>query len=171
MVVAVIIAILFMLTGIIGAFMSRFPSPIFVLIAVIILAAATPLPISWWQILVVVLLTAACLILDWLVPRWMKGIKDFSQWSKWGTIIGSTLTLILLPIVLTPDGNISARLPWLIISFFLLPFLFAVSFEWINLKQFAGGLRSGATATLSFYATTLLKLLTVAFSIFIILTL
>lgn len=165
------IVILLLLVGIFGSFMNRFPAPLFLLAAAIIAVSATHLPIVWWHLPLIILLTAVCLLLDYLVPRWMKGKSDYSDWSKRGAVIGSILTIILVTILLVTEGQIGTKIPWFIACFFLLPFLFALFFEYLARKRFIEGLKAAGNVAIAFYTTTVLKLLTAVLILYLLLPL
>lgn len=162
------ICLLMILVSVIGCFLSRYPAPVLAFIAVILAKIYLPVNIATWQVWAIGLLTAACVIINYLIPRWFNGIRRFSAWGKWGTIAGSLIAIVLIPHILLEDGTLADNAVRAAIIFVGLPPALAFSLELIGQRSAFGALKSGLTATVAYYASTIVKIAVIGASAYLI---
>lgn len=156
------------LIAFLGCFISRFPGPILALVAILIGKFFLPAGelIQWWNIVIIVLLVALSVVLNRMIPKWSESIAKFGKGGTWGTIVGSILTLCMAPAILDikPAG---LAISIFLISFVVLPFIFATVFEFAKQKNFIEAARSGGGATLVFVCTSCVKLIAVFYAVYL----
>ena len=151
-----------------GCFISKFPGPILALVAILIGKFFLPAGelIQWWNIVIIVALVALSVVLNRMIPKWSESIAKFGKGGSWGTVVGSILTLLLAPAI-TDIHPAGLAISFLLISFVVLPFIFATVFEFAKQKNLVEAARSGGGATLVFVCTSCVKLLAVFYAVYL----
>lgn len=151
-----------------GCFISRFPGPILafgaILIAKLFMKAGEL--ISWGNVIVIAVLVAASIVLNRLIPQWGKKLTPYGKSASTGAIVGSILALIL-SLAFAEIKPAGVAICVIILTFILLTFLFAFAFEYIKQKDVLGSAKASGSATVVYVCTTLVKLITVFYSVFL----
>lgn len=159
----ILIAIAFL-----GCFISKFPGPVLALAAILMakfFMTAGEL-ISWGNIVVITILVIASVVLNRFIPIWSKKLHPYGKGGNWGAIIGSIFTILLAPAItdIEPAG---LGITVLLLCFILIPFLFSFLFEFFADKDAMRASRAGGSATLVYVSTTLVKLITVLYAVYL----
>lgn len=154
-----------------GSFISKFPSPLLSLAAVLIAKFCMKVGdlISWVNIAVIVVLVVASMVVTKMAPKIAKKISDYGKGGTWGTIVGSILSLLISLAFMKMDSAVVAYI-LIILTFIVLPFLFAWLFEFISRKDMALAVKSACAATVAYIATTFIKLITVVYVVYLVFT-
>lgn len=152
-----------------GSFISKFPSSLLSLAAVLIAKFCMQVGefITWTNLAVIVVLVVAAMIITKMAPRWAKKISDYGKGGTWGTIVGSIIAL-LLSIAFASIDSVALAYVLIIACFLILPFLFAWLFEFIKQKQMVPALQSAGAAMVVYVSTTFIKLITVVYVVYLV---
>lgn len=87
---------LFILLGIIGAFLPVLPGPIMGWIGLLILHFTSIIPMNWTFLGVTLAVAIFVFVIDYIIPAW--GTKKFggSTYGVWGTMIGLVIGIIFI---------------------------------------------------------------------------
>lgn len=148
-----ILALLFLLTGLVGAILPVLPGPALSFLGLLSLYFTSYDPFTDKFILIWLLITVAVTTIDQIVP--VLGTKRMggSNYGVWGSIIGLVLGLIFFP----PLGIIVG------------PFVGAVAGELIYGQNTSVALKSGLGSLLGFLGGTFMKLIFAAVAAYYIL--
>ncbi|MCH5236615.1 MAG: DUF456 domain-containing protein [Muribaculaceae bacterium] len=152
-----------------GCFISKFPGPILAFAAILIakLCMSVGDLIEWWNIVVIGILVVASFILNRMIPKWTKKLATYGKGGNWGAIVGSIAALIIVPSILTSVENPGVSITLIVMTFLVMPFIFATGFELISQKDFVASAKSGGGATITYICTTFVKLFTVVYSVYL----
>lgn len=141
--VLIVLGILFLISGILGAVVPVLPGPPLSYIGLLLLHITERYHFSSRFLILWAVITIVVYLLDYFIPIW--GTKKFggSKRGVWGSIIGLVVGMVFFP----PFGIIIG------------PFLGAVLGELSSGKQSHEAFRSGLGSFLGFLAGTLLKLI------------
>lgn len=154
-----------------GSFISKFPSTFLALAAVLIAKFCMQVGeyITWLNLSIIVILTVASMVVTKMAPKWAKTIATYGKGGTWGTIVGSILALLLSVAFATIESESEALAYVLIVlSFIILPFLFAWIFELISQKKMVPALQSAGAATVVYISTSFIKLITVVYAVVLV---
>ena len=152
--------------GLIGCFVNRFPGPLLVLIACLIASFGLNIEaVSILTLIVVAGIWIVTIILNKkILPMLAKKMHDFSGAGSWGCTIGCLLGLPLLTVPESSTGIVFMAL----ISFVILPYAFALLFEFVKRKDASVALKAGASAYSVYLASTVFKFLAVIYAVWAI---
>lgn len=161
--------VILIIIAVTGCFVSKFPGPILAFIAILMakLCMEAGEVIEWWNIVVIGILVAACFILNRMIPKWTKKLATYGKGGNWGAIVGSIAALIIVPSLLTTIENPGVSITLIVMTFLVMPFIFATGFELISQKDFVASAKSGGGATITYVCTTFVKLFTVIYSVYL----
>ncbi len=137
-----IIAWLFVLTGIVGCVVPGLPGVPLAYIGLIIAQFSERVDLAWYTLVFWGLVTVAAMVIDYVVPAW--GAKQFGG-SKWG-VWGSTIGLI---------GGLFLGVWGVILG----PFIGAVLFELIGGKKVWESFKAGWGTFIGLLFSTIAKLI------------
>ena len=139
----IISGIILSVTGILGCFLPFLPGPPLNYSALLLLHFTGNHQFSTKFLVIWALVTAAVVLIDYLIPVW--GTKKFggSKQGVWGSVIGLVAGLFIFP----PFGII------------IFPFAGAVAGELIAGKDASSALKAGFGSFIGFLAGTILKLI------------
>lgn len=159
-----------MVVALYGSFISKFPSSFLALAAVLIakFGMAVGELISWANIIVIVILVVGAMVITKMAPRWAKKVSDYGKGGTWGTIVGSIIALLLSMGFASAVESVAVAYFLIILSFLILPFLFAFVFEYIAQKQTVPALQSAGAAMIVYVSTTFIKLITVVYVAYLV---
>lgn len=161
---------LLMSLAFLGCFISKFPSGILSLAAILLAKFAMSVGslLAWWNIAIIVVLAVASIILNKMLPVWSKKfVTPYGKGGSWGTIVGSVLVVCMTP-ALSSFDNAGVAATLMFLAFIVLPFLFAACFEFIKQKNFLEACKSGGSATLVYVGTSFVKLITVVYVMYLL---
>lgn len=164
-----ILFFLLIVVALYGSFISKFPSTFLSLAAVLIAKFCMQVGeyITWLNLSIIVILTVASIVVTKMAPRWAKTIAEYGKGGTWGTIVGSILALLLSVAFATIESEALAYV-LIVLSFIILPFLFAWIFELISQKKMVPALQSAGAATVVYVSTTFIKLITVVYVVVLV---
>lgn len=154
-----------------GSFISKFPSSFLSLAAVLLAKFCLKAGnlISWANIAVIVILVVAAMVVTKMAPKMAKKISDYGKGGTWGTIIGSIIALFLSLAYANMQSAVAAYI-LIILTFIILPFLFAWLFEYLSRKDMALAVQAACAATVVYITTTFIKLFTVVYVVCLVFT-
>ncbi|MDE5594657.1 MAG: DUF456 family protein [Muribaculaceae bacterium] len=154
--------------GFVGCFISRFPGPVLAFCGILIakLFMSVGELISWWNVILIGLLVIASVILNRFIPKWSQSIAEFGKAGNYGALVGSLLTFCIAP-ALSEIRPVGVGISVMILSFILLPFIFATLFEYTKQKDILEASKSGGSATFVYICTTFVKLFTVVYTVYL----
>lgn len=143
--------------GLILCFVGRFPGQILAYAGMLVAAFATDIhPYPTWLLIVCGVLVVASLIVNKaLAPKLAGKVHEFGKAGKWGTIIGSIISLCIIPAISSVTVGI--------ILFVVFPYIFAFLFEMAANKNAMEGLKRGAGAYTLYLSTTFINIAICAF--------
>ena len=149
--------------GILFCFFGRFPGQILAYAGLLLahFTIANQIYPIWLLVLCGVLVVASIIVNKTVAPKLASKVHEYGKAGKWGTIVGSILSLFCF----MAELNIII----LIILFFVLPYLFAFVFELIAQKNAKEGAMRALGAYTHFATTTLINLAISAFCFFVVL--
>ncbi|MFC4723234.1 DUF456 domain-containing protein [Geojedonia litorea] len=137
----VILALLFMVLGLIGSFLPVLPGPLTSWVGLFILHLTEAIPFNWTFLIITLILAIGIWILDYIIPA--MGTKRYGG-SRAG-IIGTSIGLIVGLLSPIPGGIIIG------------PFLGALLGELMNKSEFNKALKAAFGSFLGFLASTFIK--------------
>ena len=148
--------------GILFCFFGRFPGQILAYAGLLLahFTIANQIYPIWLLVLCGVLVVASIIINKTVAPKLASKVHEYGKAGKWGTIVGSILSLFCF----MAELNVII----LIITFFVLPYLFAFVFELIAQKNAKEGAMRALGAYTHFATTTLINLAISAFCFFVV---
>lgn len=153
--------------ALIGCFIHRFPGPVLAFAAILMakLCMKSGELIEWINVIIIGLLVVLCFFLTRQLPKITKKLGEYGKMGNWGALIGSLLALVIIPFC---DGlNQYVTLSILLVMMIIFPFIFATLFEFINHKDWGKAMLSARSATLTYVCSTVLKLLTVVYAVYL----
>lgn len=149
--------------GILFCFFGRFPGQILAYAGLLLahFTIANQIYPIWLLVLCGVLVVASIIINKTVAPKLASKVHEYGKAGKWGTIVGSILSLFCF----MAELNVII----LIITFFVLPYLFAFVFELTAQKNAKEGAMRALGAYTHFATTTLINLVISAFCFFVVL--
>ena len=149
--------------GVLFCFFGRFPGQILAYAGLLLahFTIANQIYPIWLLVLCGVLVVASIIINKTVAPKLSSKVHEYGKAGKWGTIVGSILSLFCF----MAELNVII----LIILFFVLPYLFAFVFELIAQKNAKEGAMRALGAYTHFATTTLINLAISAFCFFVVL--
>ena len=149
--------------GILFCFFGRFPGQILAYAGLLLahFTIANQIYPIWLLVLCGVLVVASIIVNKTVAPKLASKVHEYGKAGKWGTIVGSILSLFCF----MAELNVII----LIILFFVLPYLFAFVFELIAQKNAKEGAMRALGAYTHFATTTLINLAISAFCFFVVL--
>lgn len=155
---ALLIVVYFLIVlGLLLCFVGRFPGQILAYAGMLVAALAVNnhfYPI-WLLVLCGVIVLASIIINKKIAPKLAGKVHEFGKPGKWGTIVGSIVSLFFMASV---SNGIFA-----IVIFLTFPYLFAFIFELISRKDAFDSLKRAAGAYTLFAATTFVNVAICAF--------
>lgn len=154
--------------ALLGCFISKFPGPILAFVGILMAKFCMQAghSITWTNIIIIAILVIASMVLNHYLPTLVKKLHPYGKGGDWGAIVGSVLALIFTPALkeIEPAG---LAISLIILSFLLLPFLFATAFEYFKAKDLMVSSRAGGSATLAYVGTTVIKVMTVIYAVYL----
>ncbi len=161
------IVALCLMFGLIGCFINKFPGPLLVLIATLVARFGLGIgAVSWLVILVVALLYVASVVINKAVlPKLMAKLHDFSNAASWGCTVG---VILGLPFLAVDTNSAPLIILLLILTFMVMPYLFAFIFELIKVKNAGVAVKAAGSAYAVYAASTIVKLLAFVYAVYAI---
>lgn len=143
--------------GLLLCFVGRFPGQLLAYAGMLVASFSLKnhLYPTWLLVVCGVLVIASLIINKMVAPKLAGKVHEFGKAGKWGTIVGSIVSLFLIATV----SNTTVA----IILFFILPYVFAFLFETISKKNAGDGAKRALGAYTLFAATTLINIAISAF--------
>lgn len=162
---------LLILVALYGSFIAKFPSSLLVLAAVLIakFGMAVGEGITWLNLSIIVALVIIAMIVTRYAPKLAKKISDYDKYGTWGTIVGSLLGLLLSVSFAQMESAAMAGV-LVVLTMLIVPFIFALIFEFVKQKNFQTALSSAVAATVVYAFTAFIKLLTVVYAFKLVFT-
>lgn len=161
---------LLILVSFLGCFISKFPGPVLAFVAILMAKFFMQAGevISWANIVIIAVLVIASFILNRFIPQWGKAkLTPYGKGANIGAIIGSILALILA-LGFAEIEPVGVALTVIILTFIILPFIFSFVFEYLQKKNLMEAAKSGGSATVVYVCTTFVKVITVAYSVYLL---
>ena len=150
--------------GVIFCFFGRFPGQVLAyagLLLAYFTIAEQAYPV-WLLVVCGVLVVASIIFNKTIAPKLASKVHEYGKAGKWGTIVGSIVSLFCIMAELNDIV--------VIVLFFVLPYLFAFIFELIAKKNAQEGAFRALGAYTHFATTTLINLAISAFCCFVVIT-
>lgn len=156
--------------AIVGCFINKVPGPILALAAVLMakLCMTVGNYIDWLNVIVIGALVVASMILIRQLPKWTSELGTYGKGAKWGSIIGSIVALSFAPALASSIKNPVISLTVIILVCILITFIFAAVFEFVSLKNLKPAVKNGGIAAFEYTCSTLIKLIVVVYSIYLV---
>ncbi|MDE6534707.1 MAG: DUF456 family protein [Muribaculaceae bacterium] len=153
-----------------GCFINKVPGPVLALVAVLMakLCMTAGDYIEWVNVIIIAVLVVASILLVRQLPKWTSELGTYGKGAKWGSIIGSIAALILAPALTAGIENNSVGISLITIAAILTTFIFATAFEFISVKDFKTAAKNGGIAAFEYTCSTLIKLITVIYSVYLV---
>lgn len=162
--------ILLIAIALLGCFIHRFPGPILAFAAILMakFCMKAGALISWGAIVIIAILVAACFFINKQLPKITQKLGTYGKAANWGTLLGSVVAIIFMAIL--PIANPYVALIVLLLFMIIFPFGFATLFEYNAQKDWNKAMISARSATVTYVCSTVLKLVTVIYSIYLMFT-
>lgn len=159
-----------MFFGFLGCFINKIPSPLAVVIAVLIAKFGVGIKLNWEQIVLVIVMAILCGVVSKLITKFAKNnFYEYSKRASRGTKIGFVIGLCILPSV-DASSLTGVMILWLVIDLIVLPVVFAFLLELTTRKGILATLKSAFSAMVVYIADTLTKIVLLAYAIHIIIS-
>ncbi|NQV01609.1 MAG: DUF456 domain-containing protein [Bacteroidia bacterium] len=140
--ILIIIGVIFLILGIIGSFVPVLPGPPLSYLSLLLLQFTSYHPFSARFLVIWAIVTAAIVVLDYVVPAYGTKVFGGTKKGQWGALIGVFAGIFFLP----PIGIIAG------------PFIGALVGEILAGKQSGDAFRAAFGSFLGFLAGTFMKL-------------
>lgn len=169
----IILLVLFFLLvfiAFLGCFIQRFPGPILALIGIVMAKLFTKLGsnLDWINIAIIGVLVVVCYLINKQIPKLAQKLGKYGKPATRGTLLGSIVAFIIVLVMINQGANQYISLALIFCLMISLPFIFATLFEYLSQKDWNTAIVSGRSATVSYFCSTLLKLVTVIYSVYIL---
>lgn len=148
----------FLVWGLLGIFINKFPSCFFVLIGTLSARFIGKIEFPIWVVIVIALMWVIAYILNKKVlPNLIAKLHAYSKGATWGCTVGSILSLAISYVVATSSDSPTSVIPVFVVTILALPYLFAFLFEFIKVKNAKAAAAGGGAAFTLFLASSLVK--------------
>lgn len=154
-----VLSVFLIAVGFVGCFVHKIPGPLIAYIGLLVFHFSSGGDIlSGSALFLCALAVVLSMVLDRKMPQITKFISKFGKGGKWGCILGSFVGLLLMIGMKNYLNEVFVTILIVVLSFVVIPFALAYTFETIANKSPKLALMPAVAAYVSFFAGMLVKL-------------